>query len=110
MMLRVRTLPTRFRPWSFAVFLFALAWGIVAVAAFVLIEDRLVAAGVAALGIPLFLYGVGKSGRESQERTCPACQGSLPPALESGPGSGEPILYHCKKCEILWFAGCTRPW
>jgi hypothetical protein len=21
--------------------------------------------------------------------------------------SGEPILHHCKKCEILWFAGST---
>ncbi len=36
---------------------------------------------------------------------CLECNNHLGEHLEHGRVEGAPILYHCKKCEIIWFTG-----
>ena len=36
---------------------------------------------------------------------CGQCSARLPSPLETSGKHGEPILYPCKQCNILWFAG-----
>ena len=107
-MLRVRTLPRRSPLLDFSVFLLALAGGVASVVAFVLVDDRGAASGISLLCLLPSLYMLWKAGRQRREaHRCPECQGELPSALENSTEDGEPILHHCKKCEILWFAGST---
>jgi hypothetical protein len=107
-MLQVRTLPRRSLSLDFSVFLYALGGGIASVVAFVLLEDRAVAAGVSFLLLLPFIYLLWKAGKHKREaRICPACQSPLPAPLQNSIEDGEPILHHCTKCEILWFAGST---
>ena len=107
-MLRVRTLPRHGSVLDVPAFLCALAGGIGSVAAFVLIDDRLVAVGVASVALLPFCVLLLRAGpRERDTKVCPECRGPLPPPLENSPEEGEPILHHCRPCGILWFAGST---
>jgi len=107
-MLCVRTLPRHGSPLGVPAFLCALVGGAVSVAAFVLIDARLVAVGVASLALLPFCIVLWRAGqRERDARVCPECRGPLPPPLENSAEDGEPILHHCKPCGILWFAGST---
>ena len=38
---------------------------------------------------------------------CPDCKSEIENPLENSEASGEPILYLCQKCQVLWFAGNT---
>jgi hypothetical protein len=107
-MLRVRTLPGRSLRLNFLTFLYALFGGIAAFAASVFLENPGAAAGVSFLLFLPFIYLLCKGGKQKREaRVCLECQNPLPSPLQNSMASGEPILHHCKKCEILWFAGST---
>lgn len=109
-MLKVEPLPRPNPPLNFPVFLLAVAGGFGAFMALMLLEDRGIAAGVAFASLLPFFYAAWKADRKKREaRVCPQCQAPLPPPLEtSAHDDGQPILHHCEKCEILWFAGSTR--
>ena len=107
-MLRVRTLPRHRSMLDVPAFVCALAGGIVSVAAFALLGDRLVAVGVSSLALLPFGIVLWRAGpRERDAKACPECGCPLPPPLENGIHDGEPILHHCRPCGILWFAGST---
>ncbi len=105
--MRVRTLPRPSPLLDFSAFLYALGGGIASVVAFMFLE-KLAATVVSFLLLLPFMYLLWKAGKQKREaRACLECQSPLPPPLQSSMEDGEPILHHCKKCEILWFAGST---
>lgn len=107
-MLRVRTLPRRSPLLDFSTFVYALVGGIASVVTFLLLENRVAADGVSFLLLLPFIYLLWKAGKQKREaRACLECQSPLTPPLQNSMEDGEPILNHCKKCEILWFAGST---
>lgn len=38
---------------------------------------------------------------------CPDCNARIHQPLENSGEEGEPVLYLCKHCDVLWFAGHT---
>ena len=92
---------------DFSAFAYAIVGGIVSLVAFIFLA-KLAAAGVSFLLLLPFIYLLWKAGTQKREaRVCLECEGPLPPPLPNSTEDGEPILHHCQKCEILWFAGST---
>jgi hypothetical protein len=65
--------------------------------------------GVAlALVLALVLYLMRNSSKFRWKHfACPDCKLVIESPLENSSESGEPILYHCQNCQVLWFAGHT---
>jgi hypothetical protein len=107
-MLRIRTVSRPYRLIDLAVFVFALFWGSAAVAIFVLVEGDLVRVGLIAMGLPVFVTLLWVAGKRVIGKVqCRECSRPLPSPLENSGVDGEPVLYHCPNCDILWFAGIT---
>lgn len=106
-------------PKDLTVFLFALSWGIVSVVLFVALENKLVSACIVAMGIPLFIMLINKQAniRRAKQKAennfsqsmfsfcCQDCSEHIASPIKTQNLDGEPILYHCQKCDILWFTG-----
>ncbi len=106
-------------PKDFSVFLFALSWGIISVVLFVALENKILSTCIVAIGIPLFILLINKQAKIRRARDkaennfsqslfsfcCQNCSVHIASPIKTQNINGEPILYHCKKCDILWFTG-----
>lgn len=43
--------------------------------------------------------------RRQKDFICPECKTPIPETVENSGKDGEPILHHCKKCDVLWHTG-----
>jgi len=102
----VRTLPGAFGPSKkkIAAFLaiFALLLGAALSLPFPEFRGPLIAAAVLITIVAIGRVQI-KDWREALQ--CGQCSAPLQSRLETSGKHGEPILYPCKQCNILWFAG-----
>ena len=118
-MLEVRTANKPEWPMELSVFLFSLLWVIFSVVILVVFETLLVVAALQLLGITLGVLLVKRQAkinliRKSEENkyygslgglVCQNCSSHINSPIKTQNINGEPILYHCESCEILWFTG-----
>lgn len=101
------------------VFFFSLLWGIVSVASFMLLGHDILAASIAVAGLPIWMFLLRKEGtldrRLRQQHSnyvqaqkgfcCQKCRAEIESPIKHQNKHGEPILYYCPLCDILWFTG-----
>lgn len=101
------------------VFVFTVIWGAVSVAAFMLLANVWHALLVALVGLGFWMLLLRRQGwvekllraqhsRYVQAQTgfcCQVCQREIAEPVKHRAKHGEPILYHCETCNILWFTG-----
>lgn len=94
-------------------------WGIGSIFTFMLEEDEIIRALVCLSGLPVFIFSIikdhkrqGIKARDYIEEAkmklklqCPQCKNKMGSAIEHDDVEGLPILYECKACDVLWFAG-----
>jgi hypothetical protein len=117
--LEVRTANKPQWPMELSVFLFSLLWVILSVVILVIFENLLIVATLQLIGIPLWFLLVKRQTnintiRKAEEKkfygslggfVCQNCCAKINSPLKTQNINGEPILYHCESCEILWFTG-----
>jgi hypothetical protein len=71
---------------------------------------EMILGGVAmAVALMLVLYLMRNPGSlRGHEFRCPQCEAEIAAPLENSGANREPILFLCKKCEVLWFTGSTN--
>jgi len=101
------------------VFLFSLAWGLISLPLFVVLENDLYATGICFLGLSIWIYLLHHQGKLErylanehsnyiQARNgfaCQRCGFEILKPIKNQNKDGEPILYHCTDCNVLWFVG-----
>jgi hypothetical protein len=118
-MLEVRTAKKPEIPKSVVVFLYALLWGIFSVAIFMELDNKLLGISLISIGLPIFIYLIYKERKNQSDWLkmeaekiksmlifrCQACSKEIDSSVKNQGVTGEPILYYCNDCEILWFVG-----
>lgn len=101
------------------VFVFAVMWGAVSAVAFMLLANVWHALFIALVGLGFWMLLLRRQGRverllrEQHSRhvqaqkgfCCQVCQQQIEMPIKHQAKHGEPILYHCQACNILWFTG-----
>nr|AAK73304.1 Ypar19 [Pseudomonas alcaligenes] len=104
---------------GFVVFLFAIILGCISTASFVALANNLHAVLVSFAGLCIWLFLLRRQGRierflrkqhsgyvQAQKGfCCQECKKQIDTPIKHQNKHGEPILYHCDSCSILWFTG-----
>jgi hypothetical protein len=104
---------------GFLIFVFSIVWGFVSVTAVAVLENRMYALAIAASGLPVWMYLLRRQGRierflkaqrsmyvqTQKEFCCQECRFEIERPLKHQDKHGQPILYYCPNCRLLWFTG-----
>ncbi len=100
-------------------FIFAIVLGFISIGAFVVCSNKLYAVGISAIGLCIWLFLLRRQGKierflKSQHSNfvqaengfcCQDCKVEIGNPITHQNKQDQPILYHCKTCNILWFTG-----
>jgi len=118
-MLEVRTAKKPEIPTELSVFLFSLIWIIFSAILLIVFERLLIIAAFQLFAIPLWFFLVKRQANINLLRNieeakynvslgglvCQNCFRPITSPVKTQNINGEPVLYHCESCEILWFTG-----
>jgi len=104
------------------IFFFTIIWGIYSALMYYFVEEKIIAIVLISLGLPVWMYLLNRQGRLEgflrRQRSnyiqskngfcCQKCSTEIAEPIKNQNVHGEPILYNCIKCNILWFVGSVN--
>lgn len=102
---------------SFITMLLLVIMGSFSIALFTLSENVLLNAGICFVLLLFFMFLMSRDGKRHEKRIrthvsflendfkCKDCKRIIEEPVEFKRVDGQPVLYHCDSCNILWFKG-----
>jgi hypothetical protein len=118
-MLEIRTADAPPLTRGFVVFVFSIIWGLFSLAVLYFLEVKIIAVALCAMGLPIWMFLLRKQGKIEKHLSsqnshfiqarngfaCQKCSNEIKKPIKNQNVQGEPIIYMCENCNILWFVG-----